>query len=215
VQRAPDKSPPVLSSGKPRFNEAQYAQWRRKHPKHESHAGGSWEPDYLYRRYTPGWFTTQGYVFGLHLGPFGNVDIDVWIDDRGDGREFRVLRWTDSTPGTSAGATPPPDTRPKRLSKLEKGSDLPDSIDPNPDYERLFGKAIARKERVDAAFGAGNTVLYEDGSVVLFLDEGGQYVFRPVPGGNYVVYDPDGKRLSHVWELPADEIPDAEDDADE
>ena len=181
--------------------------------------GGTFEPDYLYKRYTPAWFTAQGYTFGLRLGPFGNIDIDVWIDSRGAGREFRVIRWTDS-PGSKQGPGQAPgptgkDNSPPPLSEKEKGKDLPDSIDPNADYDKLFGPPIARKEGIDAAFGEGNMVLHEDGSLVLYLNDGGQYVFRPVPGGHYVVYDPKGKRLSRVWDVPPGDIPDVDDDADQ
>lgn len=218
VQRSPDPGTAPLP-GKPSFTEEQYATWRRQHPRHDPRSGGTFEPDYLYKRYTPAWFTAQGYTFGLRLGPFGNVDIDVWIDSRGAGREFRVIRWTDSPGGkqgsgptdgsTGQGKPSPP------LSEKEKGTDLPVTIDPNADYDKLFGPPIARKEGIDAAFGEGNMVLHEDGSLVLYLDDGGQYVFRPVPGGRYVVYDPKGKRLSHVYHLPPGDIPDVDDDADD
>ena len=221
IQRAPGAGGPPPLPGKPLFTEPQYATWRRQHRRHEPRVGGTWEPDFLYKRYTPAWFTAQGYEFGLRLGPFGNVDIDVWIDNRGDGREYRVIRWTDTagdgSPATGPGA--PPTTDQSRsgpvLDSREKGLDLPVSIDPNADYDRLFGPPIARKEGIDAAFGQGNMVLHEDGSLVLYLDDGGQYVFRPVPGGRYVVYDPKGRRLSRVWDLPAAEIPDVDDDADQ
>lgn len=216
VQRAP-QGDPRATPDKPTLTEEQYALWRRRHPKHDARSGGTWEPDYLYKRYTPAWFTAQGYVYALRLGPFGNIDIDVWIDDRGPGREFRVIRWTDSSGGGTAGAgsgAPGSSGSGQGLSGPEKGSDLPVSIDPNADYDKLFGPPIARKEGIDAAFGEGNMVLHEDGSLVLYLDDGGQYVFRPVPGGRYVVYDPKGKRLSHVYELPPGDIPDVDDDAD-
>jgi hypothetical protein len=201
---------------KPKFTEAEYAKWRKAHPKLEPRAGGSWEPDYLYKRYTPKWFASLGYEYGLRLGPFGNLEIDVWIDDKGKGREFRVRHWIDSSSGGPRGSNTPPNTKPdakdRPLTPLEKGSDLPDRIPPNADYEKLFGKAIGRKENIEAAFGSGTTVLYEDGSVVLFLAEGGTYVFRPVPAGRYVVYDPSGKRLANVWNLPDADIPDLDDE---
>ncbi|WP_395727588.1 hypothetical protein [Nakamurella sp.] len=211
VQRAP--AGPLPLPAKPTLTEEQYATWRRRHPKHEPRVGGTWEPDHLYRRYTAAWFTAQGYTFGLRLGPFGNVDIDVWIDDRGAGREFRVIRWTDG-PGGAAGTGPDgggQGTAPPKLSEREKGTDLPISIDPNADYDRMFGPPVGRKENIDAAFGEGNMVLHEDGSLVLYLNDGGQYVFRPVPGGRYVVYDPKGKRLSQVYTLPPSDVPDVDD----
>ncbi|WP_311560554.1 hypothetical protein [Pseudonocardia charpentierae] len=215
LQRSPDASPLTLPA-KPKFTDTEYAKWRKAHPKHESRSGGGWEPDYLYKRYTPKWFASLGYEYGLRIGPFGNVQIDVWIDEKGKGREFRVIHWIDSSPAGPSGPNAPPGTKPdaknRPLTPLEKGADLPDRIPPNADYEKLFGKAIGRKENIEAGFGSGTTVLYEDGSVVLFLDEGGTYVFRPVPGGRYVVYDPSGKRLSNVWELPDADIPDLDEE---
>jgi hypothetical protein len=219
VQRTPAGGPNPLPAA-PTLTEGQYAAWLRRHPRYEPRVGGTWEPDFLVKRYTPAWFAAQGYVFGLRLGPFGNVDIDVWIDDRGAGREYRVIRWTDGAgsagsgpdPGGADKDHPKPGDQESKLSDREKGTDLPVSIDPNADYDKLFGRPVGRTENIDAAFGEGTMVLHEDGSLVLHLKDGGQYVFRPVPGGRYVVYDPKGRRLSQVYTLPASDVPDVDDD---
>jgi Domain of unknown function (DUF4157) len=179
----------------------EYEAWAKAHPKREYRVGGPWEPDALYARYTPQWFWGHGYIYA---GRGGNVPLywfEVWIDERGAGQEFRV--WRD------------PDFRAKTGAASQKAPPVEaDYIDPNADRKALFGSIIAARERVDAAFGEGNVVLYEDATAELFLEGTTQsYVFRPVPGGGYVVYGPNGRRLEKIYMIPEQDIPDVEDDA--
>jgi hypothetical protein len=112
AQRAPIPPPKSASPGKARFSEKEYAHWHKRHPKCEFRVGGEWEPDFLYKRYTPKWFADQGYVYGLSLD-WGAVSVDVWIDDGGVGREFRVQRWVGGSPGTGPASEPTPTLPPK------------------------------------------------------------------------------------------------------
>ena len=97
---------------------------------------------------------------------------------------------------------------------IEGTEDWPTQLDPNADREDLFGSIIATRENADVAFGRGDVVLYEDGTVELFLEGTTEsYVFRPLPGGGYVVYGPDGGRLDLTWTIPEEDIPDPNTDA--
>jgi hypothetical protein len=63
-------------------------------------------------------------------------------------------------------------------------------------------------------FGTGDAVLYEDGTVELSLEgTTDSYVFRPLPGGGYIVYGPDGRRLEGIWTIPDEDMPDRNTDA--
>lgn len=220
IQRSPSGRYQRVPTPKPKFTEAEYAKWRKKNPRHEARAGGSYEADYYFNRYTTKWFVDQGYFFAVELGPFGNIHIDVWIDDRGKGREFRVIRWIDSPGQHSGGPTDPnsPESKPDDGDKKSNGgkngadADIPDFVDPKGDHQKLFGRIIATKTNADVSFGEGNVVLYEHGAVELFLNDGGSYVFIPITGGRYVVYGPDGKRHKIPYVLPESDIPDPYDD---
>jgi hypothetical protein len=105
---------------------------------------------------------------------------------------------------------------PEKDPKSEAAANIPAKIDPYADRETLFGRVIAIRENVDAAFGVGDMVLYEDGTAELFLEGTGgtSYVFLPLPGGRYAVYGPDGKRLNNkAWQIPESDFPDPETDA--
>lgn len=85
----------------------------------------------------------------------------------------------------------------------------PDHLDPDADRKTLFGQIIAIRENADVAFGNGDMVLYEDGTIELFLEGTTEsYVFRLLPSDGYTVYGPDGKRFDKVWLLPEEDIPD-------
>jgi hypothetical protein len=118
AQRAPVPPPKSVSPGKPRFSEREYAHWHKRHPKCELRVGGEWEPDFLYKRYTPKWFADQGYVYGLSLD-WGAVAVDVWIDDGGVGREFRVQRWVGGSPGMGPASEPTPTLPPTDTPETE------------------------------------------------------------------------------------------------
>lgn len=208
VQRQPQGSkrlPPEPGEYTPK----EYEAWLKAHPKREYRIGGPWEPDALYARYTPKWFWDHGYVYA---GRGGNIPwywFEIWISDSDGGKEFRVWRTSYAGAKTAPGATPP-----RQGQAPQKPPIGPDHLDPNADRENLFGPIIAAREDVDIAFGEGDVVLYEDGTVELFLKGTTQsYVFRPVPGGGYVVYDPDGRRLDKIWMIPEDDIPDPITDA--
>lgn len=96
----------------------------------------------------------------------------------------------------------------------EDTEDWPTRLDPNADHEALFGPVIATRENADASFGKGDVVLYEDGTVELFLEGTTEsYVFRPLSDGYYIVYGPDGRRLNRRWNIPKEDIPDPNTDA--
>lgn len=197
-----------LPPGQGRYTPKEYEQWRRAHPRYERRVVGPWEPKFMYERYSPQWFKAHGYVYA---GRGGNVPwywFEVWVSDRDGGKEFRVWRTALDAEAGSAPTAAPPSTPQKQTSSQS------DYLDPDADRESLFGPVIAAREGVDVAFGEGDVVLYEDGSVELFLEGTTRtYVFRPVQGGRYVVYGPDGRRLEKVWTIPAQDIPDPIDDA--
>ena len=156
----------------------------------------------MYRRYTPQWFRAHGYVYAGRSGNPPWIWWEVWINNSDVGTVFWVSRTTGWGEKTAPDAKPPGSTPEKKTP-----SD-PDYIDPNADRKDLFGPIIATLENVDAAFGEGDMVLYEDGTLELFLaGTTTSYVFRPIPGGRYYVYGPDGHRLQGAWEIPEEDIP--------
>jgi hypothetical protein len=130
------------------------------------------------------------------------------------GKEI-TRNFTESKPGSTTvrpkapeGVTPVP--------VIEGTNGWPTQLDPNTDRDRLFGPVVAVRNNVDMSFGSGDVLRYADGTVELFLEATTKsYVFRPLPDGRYVVYDPDGKSLKQFWVLPKEEIPEpGKDDPD-
>jgi Domain of unknown function (DUF4157) len=216
IQRQPRGDQPASASkrtppGPGEYTPKEYDAWVKAQPKHEVQIVGPWEPDTMYARYTSQWFWDRGFVYSGRGGNFPWYWFEVWIN-RADGREYRVWRTAD-TRAKSAPTTKPPSAAPEKEPYtgpvVEGTEDWPAWIDPDANKEGVFGPIIAARQNVDAAFGTGETVLYEDGTVELFLEgTTTSYVFRPTPGGGYVVYGPDGRRLEMIWVLPEEDIPD-------
>ncbi len=221
IQRQPRGEQPASGSkrtppGSGEYTPKEYDAWVKAQPKHEVRIVGPWEPDAMYTRYTPQWFWDRGFVYSGRGGNFPWYWFEVWIN-RDDGREFRVWRTADTGAKTAPSAKPPSratEQEPYTGPVIEGTEHWPSRIDPNADKEGLFGPIIAARESVDAAFGTGDMVLYEDGTVELFLEgTTTSYVFRPAPGGGYIIYGPDGRRLEAIWFLPEEGIPDPLTDA--
>lgn len=197
---------------------AAYEVWLKAHPRRDYLIGGPWEPDVLYKRYTPQWFRQNGYAYAGRGGNYPYYWFEVWLNSTGAGKEYRVWRTemgdgkSNANPKPKGGETGRPGS--SESQSQSQGQSEATRIDPNADHEKLFGRVIAEKHDVDAAFGEGDVVLYEDGTVELFLRGTTQsYVFRPGSGGFYTVYGPDGNRLDKPWNIPEDDIPDPDDDA--
>jgi Domain of unknown function (DUF4157) len=198
----PKRTPPGPGDHSPEAYEA----WLKAHPRREYLIGGTWEPDVVYNRYTPQWFREHGYVYAGRGGNYPYYWFEVWLNSAGAGKEYRV--WRDSAVD---GKSKSGDGQARQTASTQNE---PASIDPNANRTKLFGRVIAAKHNVEAAFGDGDTVLYEDGTVELSLRGTTQsYVFRPIPGGMYIVYGPDGKRLDKAWDIPESDLPDPYDDA--
>jgi hypothetical protein len=207
VQRQPRPTP--LPPGEGQYSPKEYEVWLHRHQRREYLIGGPWEPDSLYARYTPKWFHDHGYYYA---GRGGNLPwnwFEVWLSDSDGGKEYRVWRTAD------ANATKTPDAAPSSPAPQQTPGTPTDVIDPKADREKLFGPVIAAREDVDAGFGEGDTVLYADGTVELFVRGTTQsYVFRPVPGGGYKVYEPSGRRFdNNTWHIFPEAIPDPVKDA--
>lgn len=184
------------------YTEAEYKDWERRHP--NSVLERAWETKPTHREYTPEWFWARGYFYaGAMYGGYQGARFEIWLSEEGSGHEYRL--WREPKRG---GVKAPSSVVTPKAPVIGH-----DYIDPNADREP-FGPIIAVREDVDAAFGEGDVVLYEDGTVELFLKGTTQsYVFRPVSGGFYDVYGPDGKRLDKKWTLPEEDIPDPVTDA--
>jgi hypothetical protein len=168
------------------------------------------KPQIEYRYYQPGvgpkpeQLIASGYRFAgmLHTGNAG-FQIEVWVHPTG-----RRINRDVST--HKFGAAEPE-------KNLKKGPAAePAKIDPNGDREKLFGPVIAIRVNVNSSFGIGDMILYQDGTVELFLEGTGEsYVFLPLQGegGFFDVYGPDGERMNLIWKLPRSNIPDPETDA--
>lgn len=173
VQRQPQGAQAAAGSrrlppGPGEYTPAEYEAWLKAHPKREYRIGGPWEPNAFYARYTPKWFWDQGYVYAGRGGNSSWYWFEVWISSTDGGKEFRVWRTSEAgAKSTSSAPQPSPGAQSPGSQKTPTGGR--DYIDPNADRERLFGPVIASKEDVDAAFGEGDVVLYEDGTAELFL----------------------------------------------
>jgi len=92
IQRQP-KDPP--KDAPPRqLTEAEYKAWQRAHPKASNERVGPWLPAPIYKQYTKQWFTSRGYFYSGRMvmdTSSGGYD-EVWLNNAGDGREYRVYR---------------------------------------------------------------------------------------------------------------------------
>jgi hypothetical protein len=218
VQRDPDDTKTSGQSlgppGPGKFSPKEYEVWLKKHPKRVYQIGGPWQPDFLAKRYTPKWFADHGYYYAGRGGVVPHNWFEVWLNDQGDGAEYRVwhVALTSAEPASKA------ETGQSQKEPLSPGeqitSKFPDHIDPNADHEKLFGPVIAERLDVDSVFGEGDMLLHNDGTVVLHLTgRNKSIVLRPGPNGLYIVYWEDGRRDRMPYQVPASEIPDRVKDA--
>jgi hypothetical protein len=199
-------SPPKPGPG--RYTPREYEQWFQKHRGREYRIGGPWEPDFTYKRYTPKWFADHGYYYSGHGGAYPYHWFEVWLKDTGNGAEFRVWH-TDW--GGSADARDQTTERPPQTPGEKEAAKFPPFLDPNADYEKLFGPVIAERLNVDHAFGQGDMLRHSDGTVVLHLTGTTKaVVLRPVPNktGVYILYWEDGRRDHMPWQIDSSEVPD-------
>lgn len=94
IQRQPKDPPGTKAAPTRQLTEAEYNAWQRAHPKASSERVGPWLPDAMYKQYTKQWFTSRGYFFSGRMmmdTSSGGYD-EVWLNNTGDGREYRVYR---------------------------------------------------------------------------------------------------------------------------
>lgn len=199
--------------GSGKLTPGEYKEWLKKHPKRDYKIGGPWEPDFFYNRYTPKWFADHGYYYAGRGGAQPYNWFEVWLRDTGDGAEFRVWRTGDWGGGSSPVTTeePPPSTPGEKLA-----AQFPPFLDPNADYEKLFGPVIAERLDVDHALGEGDMLLHRDGTVVLHLTGTTKsIVLRPVPNHQdvYILYWENGRRDRMPYRLDSSGLPDPVRDA--
>lgn len=214
-----EKSEPsknLVPPGPGKYSPRDYEQWLKKHPKREYKIGGPWEPDFLYNRYTPKWFADHGYFYAGRGGVEPYYWFEIWLNDTGDGAEFRVWRTADGR-GITAASTQTNDEPP--VTPGEKvAAKFPPFIDPNADHEKLFGPVIAERLDVDHALGEGDMLRHTDGTVVLHLKGTTKsIVLRPVPNDKdlYILYWENGRRDRMPYTIPPSELPDPIKDASE
>ena len=162
----------------------------------------------------PSELVKKGYQRGWTEHIAADMALEWWVHPSGSHITIDVGTWkhgaaeskTNPEHGTAESKTSP---------KNKAAAPEPAKIDPSADRDKLFGPVVAFRENVDAAFGIGDMVRYQDGTIELFLEGTGgtSYVFRPLAGGQYTVYGPDGQRLQKAWHLPESDFPDLDKDA--
>jgi hypothetical protein len=133
-------------------------------------------------------------VRGFRLAQKDSVH-EWWVNAAG--REV-VRNFTGGQP-TKAPAQPTPQARsPAPKQRIEGVDDYPEQLDPDGD-RAAFGPVVATRDDADMSIGKGTAVRYEDGSIELFVEGTTEsIVLRPLPGGGYVFYGPDGQRVENV-----------------
>jgi hypothetical protein len=94
IQRQPKDPPGSKAAPIRQLTQAEYKAWQRAHPKATSERVGPWLPATMYKQYTKQWFTSRGYFFSGRMvmdTSSGGYD-EVWLNNAGDGREYRVYR---------------------------------------------------------------------------------------------------------------------------
>ena len=94
IQRQPKDPPGSKDAPMRQLTEAEYKAWQRAHPKASSERVGPWLPATMYKQYTKQWFTSRGYFYSGRMvmdTSSGGYD-EVWLNNAGDGREYRVYR---------------------------------------------------------------------------------------------------------------------------
>lgn len=211
IQKAPDdggdkfkRRPP----GKGAFSDADYKDWKRRHPKSSFHNGGPHEPDAFYKRYTPEWFWRNGYFYALsRYAGFKGGYFEIWLSNNGDGKEISVFRG-DIAP--SAGKGQDKVVSPPKAEKEIVTDENPANLDPDGDFEQMFGEEIRESDRANVAGKRGFAIEYADGTIVFNDEDGAQMMFKPRKGADeigYDVYDSDGAIVENlVWGMDPDEL---------
>jgi len=220
IQRQPKPSKKV-PPGPGVLTEQEYEAWAKEHPQREVRAGGDYEAAVIFARYKPQWFWDLGYIYSGSGGNFPYYWWEVWINNEGKGKEFRVWHTTDWW-GTQKGTPPKPPSAPKkappepRTVVVEGTENWPTEIPLDADLEDLFGFDIAEREGI-TPFGKGLMVRYQNGAVAIFPEGTTErYIVRPLPPPNlgYLMYDKDGKLISDVvMAYPEGTFPDPKKDA--
>jgi hypothetical protein len=75
------------------LSEAEHKQWLAAHPKAKHERVGPWLPADMYGKFTKQYFLSKGYFYSgkMNQGSYGEYD-EVWLNNSGDGTEYRVAR---------------------------------------------------------------------------------------------------------------------------
>ncbi|HEX5328243.1 MAG TPA: hypothetical protein VFW75_16360 [Acetobacteraceae bacterium] len=118
--KPPAKSKPKQAKSKPKqpepeipttgpLTEAQYDAWLKAHPKAPQVQVGPWNGPYIYNKYTGQYLESRGYFFSGRMNMGAGGYNEVWLNNAGEGAEYRVYRG----PDWPAATAPPTQTPPK------------------------------------------------------------------------------------------------------
>jgi hypothetical protein len=94
---------------------------------------------------------------------------------------------------------------------IEQETENPANLDPNGDFEKMFGEEIRSSDKADVGGEVrGFAIEYADGTIVFNPEDGEQMIFKARKGDDeagYDVYDRHGARVENViWGMDPDEL---------
>jgi hypothetical protein len=95
---------PPVARGK--LTEAEWKKWHKAHPKARSEQVFAWMPQF--KQYTPQFFLSKGFYLAgrMYMGAQGELN-EIWLNDAGDGTEYRVYQSEWASQGSPAPAEEP------------------------------------------------------------------------------------------------------------
>jgi hypothetical protein len=176
---------------------AEYKNWERAHPNSRFSYVGTFSAKSIYERHSQDRLRRRGYVQALTLpGGYRGARIEIWLSDVGPGHEIRVFRDPQTTNGTASPTEKPAPVSEESTVEVEG---LPDNLNLTAAPEAQYGKEIASQANAVIMGLRGYAILYQDGTIELFVEGSAPYTLRPVPGGQgYLFYDEKGKSTGTI-----------------
>jgi hypothetical protein len=131
---------------------------------------------------------------GFHLAQKDSVN-EWWVHPSG----MEITRnFTDDTPADIQSVDAPAKDKPEDSASRVLQIDNPPSVDPNGDFEEMFGEVIHTKADAQI-FGKGYATEYSDGTIVVNLESGEQFIYMERKGigeeNAYDIYDSNGIKV--------------------